>query len=536
MIAHMKSLASRNKAFKSFIGLTGLPMSNAALLDQGTATAEAMAMCNNIARGKKKTFLIASNYHPQMIDICKTRAAGFDLMVVKADLKDFDYSSEDKCGVLIQYPGTEGEISDYTDFIRNAHANGVKVMMATDLLALTMLKPPRELGVAMVLGPAQRFGVPMGYGGPRAAFLATSQGYKKNGQCRLERSILQSLLANMAAMYGVSYHGPEGLKTIAERVHGLAGAFVSRLKKLGTVTVKDGPFFDTMKVKCADAKAVLDAALQNEINLQVVDSNTITVSFDETITLDDVDKLLKVFSGSEYKVRQDSVRLGNIGVIRAGTVISKTWEDGQALKDIQVHLRNLWEQKEAIERHKKSLKKCQTNKSEGSDNEPGISQKEFLIQDEICKYRLQSIKLEEDMALRERDRYELKKGRHTCMHGLQKHSRNVLKADHLPKIDCISNPSKWNENLRSCTARPYHKYDSRHCGCGMIAKEIEEEEDGDTTEEGSELDSEEITTFKKQNKLLEKEGDEDVEENERLMSIEIQCVEDVNKTLKKNVV
>eukprot|EP01018_Ginkgo_biloba_P021655 Gb_35734 [translate_table: standard] len=379
MIDHMKSLASRNKVFKSFIGmgyynthvpavilrnimenpgwytqytpyqaeiaqgrlesllnfqtmiadLTGLPMSNASLLDEGTAAAEAMAMCNNIARGKKKTFLIASNCHPQTIDICKTRADGFDLKVVKADLKDFDYSSKDVCGVLVQYPGTEGQILDYTDFIRNAHANGVKVVMATDLLALTMLKPPGELGVDMAIGSAQRFGVPMGYGGPHAAFLATSQEYKRmmpgriigisvdsNGKPALRMAMqtreqhirrdkatsnictAQALLANMAAMYAV-YHGPEGLKTIAERVHGLAGAFVIGLKKLGTVTVEDVPFFDTVKVKCADAKAISDAALQNGINLRVVDSNTITVSFDETITLDDVDKLFKVFAGDK---------------------------------------------------------------------------------------------------------------------------------------------------------------------------------------------------------------------------------------------
>ena len=229
MIEHMKNLASKNKVFKSFIGmgyynthvppvilrnimenpgwytqytpyqaeisqgrlesllnfqtmitdLTGLPMSNASLLDEGTAAAEAMAMCNNILKGKKKTFIIASNCHPQTIDICKTRADGFDIKVVTADLKDIDYSSGDVCGVLVQYPGTEGEIIDYGEFIKKAHASGVKVVMATDLLALTMLKPPGEFGADIVVGSAQRFGVPMGYGGPHAAFLATSQEYKR---------------------------------------------------------------------------------------------------------------------------------------------------------------------------------------------------------------------------------------------------------------------------------------------------------------------------------------------------------------------
>jgi len=229
MIQHMVDLASKNKVFKSFIGmgyynthvptvilrnimenpawytqytpyqaeisqgrlesllnfqtvitdLTGLPMSNASLLDEGTAAAEAMAMCNNILKGKKKTFVIASNCHPQTIDVCKTRADGFDLKVVTSDLKDIDYSSGDVCGVLVQYPGTEGEVLDYAEFVKNAHANGVKVVMATDLLALTVLKPPGEFGADIVVGSAQRFGVPMGYGGPHAAFLATSQEYKR---------------------------------------------------------------------------------------------------------------------------------------------------------------------------------------------------------------------------------------------------------------------------------------------------------------------------------------------------------------------
>ncbi|XP_068653232.1 glycine dehydrogenase (decarboxylating), mitochondrial [Aristolochia californica] len=379
MIEHMKYLAAKNKVFKSYIGmgyyntlvpgvilrnimenpgwytqytpyqaeisqgrlesllnyqtvitdLTGLPMSNASLLDEGTAAAEAMAMCNNIQRSKKKTFLIASNCHPQTIDICKTRAAGFDLEVVVSDLKDLDFSSGDVCGVLVQYPGTEGEVLDYGEFIKNAHAKGVKVVMASDLLALTMLKPPGELGADIVVGSAQRFGVPMGYGGPHAAFLATSQEYKRmmpgriigvsvdsSGKPALRMAMqtreqhirrdkatsnictAQALLANMAAMYAV-YHGPEGLKAIAQRVHGLAGVFAQGLKKFGTVEVQELPFFDTVKIKCADSKAIADAAYKNGINLRILDSNTITASFDETTTLEDVDKLFQVFASGK---------------------------------------------------------------------------------------------------------------------------------------------------------------------------------------------------------------------------------------------
>ncbi|CAH9126607.1 unnamed protein product [Cuscuta epithymum] len=376
MIEHMRGLASKNKVFKSFIGmgyyntfvppvilrnimenpgwytqytpyqaeisqgrlesllnfqtiitdLTGLPMANASLLDEGTAAAEAMAMCNNIQKGKKKTFVISSNCHPQTIDVCKTRADGFEIKVVTADVKDIDYQLGDVCGVLVQYPGTEGELLDYGEFIKKAHAHGVKVVMATDLLALTVLKPPGEFGADIVVGSAQRFGVPMGYGGPHAAFLATSQEYKRimpgriigvsvdsSGKPALRMAMQtreqhirrdkatsnictsQALLANMAAMYAV-YHGPGGLKTIAQRVHGLAAAFASGLKKLGTVEVQSLPFFDTVKVVSTEAKAIVEAAYKNRINLRIVDNNTITVAFDETTTLADVDKLFEVFA------------------------------------------------------------------------------------------------------------------------------------------------------------------------------------------------------------------------------------------------
>ncbi|CAM0882366.1 unnamed protein product [Alopecurus aequalis] len=379
MLDHMSYLASRNKLYKSFIGmgyynthipavilrnlmenpawytqytpyqaeiaqgrlesllnyqtmvadLTGLPMSNASLLDEATAAAEAMAMCNGILKSKKKTFLIASNCHPQTIDICQTRAAGFDLNVVVSDAKDFDYSSGDVCGVLVQYPGTEGEVLDYAEFVKDAHKHGVKVVMATDLLALTTLRPPGEIGADIAVGSAQRFGVPMGYGGPHAAFLATSQEYKRlmpgriigvsvdsSGKPALRMAMqtreqhirrdkatsnictAQALLANMAAMYAV-YHGPAGLKAIADRVHGLAGTFAHGLKKLGTVTVQELPYFDTVKITCADANAIADEARKNEMNLRVVDAKTITVAFDETTTLEDVDKLFKVFSGGK---------------------------------------------------------------------------------------------------------------------------------------------------------------------------------------------------------------------------------------------
>ncbi|WVZ95619.1 hypothetical protein U9M48_041355 [Paspalum notatum var. saurae] len=323
--------------------LTALPMSNASLLDEATAAAEAMAMCDAILRGrkkKKKTFLIDSSCHPQTIDVCRTRAAGFGinvLVVADAASKGFDYSGGDVCGVLVQYPGTEGEVLDYAQLVKDAHAHGAKVVMATDLLALTTLRPPGEIGAEIAVGSAQRFGVPMGYGGPHAAFLATSQEYKRlmpgriigvsvdsTGKPALRMAMqtrkqhirrdkatsnictAQALLANMAAMYAV-YHGPAGLKAIADRVHGLAATFAHGLKKLGTVTVQELPFFDTVKVTCSDARAIAKEAVKNEMNLRVVDAYTITVAFDETTTLEDVDKLFKVFNSGKSVSSRNSV-------------------------------------------------------------------------------------------------------------------------------------------------------------------------------------------------------------------------------------
>ncbi|MCO5592691.1 hypothetical protein L7F22_046694 [Adiantum nelumboides] len=379
MLEHMKYLASKNKMFKSYIGMgyydthvppvilrnilenpgwytqytpyqaeiaqgrlesllnfqtmiadfTGMPMSNASLLDEGTAAAEAMTMCSNVSRGKKKTFLIADHCHPQTIDVCKTRATGFDLTVKVVSLKDLDYSSKEVCGLLVQYPATDGEIVDLKEIVKTAHTHGVKVVVSTDLLALTVLQPPGEFGADMVVGSAQRFGVPMGYGGPHAAFLATSQEYKRSMPGRIigvsvdasgkpalrmamqtrEQHIrrekatsnictAQALLANMAAMYAV-YHGPEGLKQIAARVHGLASTFAAGVQKFDHVKVDGKPFFDTVKVGVPNASAISQAALKKGVNLRVLDDNTITVAMDETTTLQDVDELFQIFANGK---------------------------------------------------------------------------------------------------------------------------------------------------------------------------------------------------------------------------------------------
>mmetsp|Transcript_16055 Transcript_16055/g.54721 ORF Transcript_16055/g.54721 Transcript_16055/m.54721 type:complete len:1036 (-) Transcript_16055:111-3218(-) len=301
--------------------LTGLPMANASLLDEGTAAAEAMTMCSGIARGKKPKFFVSENCHPQTIAVCKTRADGLGLQIVVGPEDSFEYG-KDVCGVLLQYPGTDGGIKDYSAEIAKAHAAGAKVVMAADPLSLTMLKSPGEMGADICIGSAQRFGVPMGFGGPHAAFLATSDEYKRlmpgriigisidaQGKPALRMAMqtreqhirrdkatsnictAQALLANMAAMYAV-YHGPEGLKQIAERANGFAGILAAGANKLGLSAPTDGAFFDTVQVTIpGKAKAVAEAAAAGGDNIRVYDENKVGISFDETTQISDVDAL-----------------------------------------------------------------------------------------------------------------------------------------------------------------------------------------------------------------------------------------------------
>ncbi|XRB22695.1 glycine cleavage system P protein [Pseudoscourfieldia marina] len=309
--------------------LTGLPMANASLLDEGTAAAEAMTMCSAFARGKKTKFLIDDRCHPQTIGVCVSRADGLGLEAIVAPYSEFSkhYANNDVCGVLVQYPDTDGNVNDYQAMTKEAHDAKVLVVAATDLLALTSLKPPGEWGADIAVGSAQRFGVPMGYGGPHAAFLATSDEYKRLMPGRIigvsidsgnkpalrmamqtrEQHIrrdkatsnictAQALLANMAAMYAV-YHGPEGLKTIANRVHGLASIFASGATSMGA-TVTNKSFFDTVTVNVGAGKAaaVHAAAYAAGMNLRPVDDATVGVAFDETTSVADVDALFAALS------------------------------------------------------------------------------------------------------------------------------------------------------------------------------------------------------------------------------------------------
>lgn len=313
--------------------LTGLPIANASLLDEGTAAGEAMSMSFHNLRGKKNIYVIDKNLHPQTIEVIYSRADNIGVEILEIDLTTSEgiellkSKSSEICGALVQYPGTDGSIHDYKQIGEIVHANKGLFAMATDLLALTLIKSPAEFGADIALGNSQRFGVPFGYGGPHAAFFATTEKYSRKipgriigvSKDRLGKRALrlalqtreqhikrekatsnictaQALLANMAAMYAV-YHGPKGLKNIASRVYGFTKILADSIEGHEIVNKN---FFDTLTIKLngKTADEILAIALNDyEINLFKVDESTVSLTLDETITKEDLQSLIKIFGG-----------------------------------------------------------------------------------------------------------------------------------------------------------------------------------------------------------------------------------------------
>lgn len=308
--------------------MTGLPVANASLLDEGTAAAEAM---NMFRKPKKNTFYVSSGCHPQTIAVVQGRAIPVGVNVVVCEEKDFDFSSGDVFGVLLQYPTTTGSVEDYKALTAKVHEAGAKVAVASDLLALTCLTPPGEWGADCVVGSAQRFGVPMGFGGPHAAFFACTENYKRKIPGRIvgvsrdsrgkpairmamqtrEQHIrrdkatsnictAQALLANTAVAYSI-YHGPAGLKKIGQKVHAMAATFAAGAKEAG-LTVKADVFFDTVHLGTAGkSDAYMAAAMAKGINLRKVDDDNITVAFDETSESAHINELVQILAGVNGK-------------------------------------------------------------------------------------------------------------------------------------------------------------------------------------------------------------------------------------------
>jgi glycine dehydrogenase len=311
--------------------LTGMALSNASLLDEATAAAEAMSMCYSLKNMKKMKFFVDERCQPQNIALARTRgeALGLEVTVGSVD-RDLNLADKDFCGVMVQYPDTYGSVKDWSEFNNHAHAHDAMVVACTDLMASVLLKPVGEQGFDIAVGSAQRFGIPMGFGGPHAAFLATTDTYSRKMPGRIigvsidsrglpalrmamqtrEQHIrrdkatsnictAQALLANMAGFYAC-YHGPEGLKRIASRIHNMTAATADVLSQHGYEIEQKG-FFDTITVNSTNSKLfktsgeIVASAERHGINVRVVDNHHVGLSFGESITTEDVIQLLQSF-------------------------------------------------------------------------------------------------------------------------------------------------------------------------------------------------------------------------------------------------
>jgi glycine dehydrogenase len=312
------------------IDLTGVEIANASLLDEATAAAEAMTMSYAL-KGKpgKEVFLVSSECHPQTIDVVKTRASVRGIEVRVSSYEDFKIGPE-VFGALVQYPATDGAVIDYTRTVEELHAADALATVAADLLSLVLLTPPGEWGADIVVGNTQRFGVPLGYGGPHAAYFATKDEFKRHlpgriigvsrdadGKPALRMALqtreqhirrekatsnvctAQVLLAVVASMYAV-YHGPQGLTRIARRVHGFATALAEGLRRLGFTIVNEN-YFDTIRVALGkkNAQVILDEARERRINLRAMEDRSLVIALDETVSNEDIANLLASFNGGK---------------------------------------------------------------------------------------------------------------------------------------------------------------------------------------------------------------------------------------------
>src|SRR5436190_15733595 len=310
------------------IDLTALDIANASLLDEATAAAEAMSLCH-AAIPNRKTLFVADSCHPQTIAVVQTRAKPLGIEIKIGDYSRFKFD-DTTFGALVQYPATDGGIHDYADFVRQAHNAGALVVVAADILALTLLKPPGEFGADVTVGNTQRFGVPLGFGGPHAAFFATRDQYKRHMPGRLvgvshdaegqpayrlalqtrEQHIrrdkatsnictAQVLLAVIASMYAV-YHGPRGLRAIAERVHRLTSQLADGLRALGCTGIHEN-FFDTIRVEVESSAVTLEHAQKADCDLRPLGPRAVGISFDETTTPRDLELLMSIFRGTTVR-------------------------------------------------------------------------------------------------------------------------------------------------------------------------------------------------------------------------------------------
>ncbi len=379
--------------------LTGMDISGASLLDEGTAAAEAMTLCQRVSKTAANRFLVSTLCHPQTIELIETRAEPLGIEVVKFDQRESVSDWSSVFAVLVQYPATDGSIGDFGDLIGAAHAHQAMVVMATDLLALTMLRSPGDLGADVVVGNSQRFGVPFGFGGPHAAFLATKDAFKRTLPGRLvgqsvdahgnpafrlalqtrEQHIrrekatsnictAQALLAIMATLYAC-YHGPEGLRAIAGRVHGLTMRLLRSFKQLG-FSVASECVFDTLTIHTGDQTAdILKAAVEAGYNLRPFSETQIAIALDETTTEADLLNLVKLFGGESVDARGETTLAGD--ALRSDNYLSQpVFHQYRSETEMMRYLRRLSEMDIALDRAMIPLGSCTMKLNAASEMTP----------------------------------------------------------------------------------------------------------------------------------------------------------------------
>ena len=370
--------------------LTGMEMSNASMLDEGTAAAEAMALCQRMSKSKSMCFFVDQDCFPQTIEIIKTRA---EPVGIEVQIGNPDEFSGDAFGILLQYPGSSGAVRNHRDIILKVQEHRGLVVMAADLLSLVLLESPGSLGADVAIGSSQRFGVPLGFGGPHAGYMATREAFKRNLPGRLvglskdssgapayrlalqtrEQHIrrekatsnictAQVLLAVIASMYAV-YHGPQGLQRIAQRTHFLTSILASGLEKMGIKPVNTS-WFDTLTLRLGErAESVIKSAQEQEINLRIIDKDTVGISFDETTEIDDVVALWDILLG-DHNLDADKLALettealpGNL--IRTDDFLSHpTFNKYQSETEMLRYLRKLSDKDIALDRAMIPLGSC----------------------------------------------------------------------------------------------------------------------------------------------------------------------------------
>ncbi len=386
--------------------LTGMDIANASLLDEGTAAAEAMALCHRAGRGKNNTFLVSKFCHPQTKTILETRAAPLHIKLVEFDETETIPDWDDVFGLLVQYPSTYGDVFDLTELSQAAHEHKAMMVFAADLLALTLLTPPSELGADIVIGNTQRFGVPMGFGGPHAAFFATTKKYQRSMPGRLvgqsidvdnrpayrltlqtrEQHIrrekatsnictAQALLAMMATFYAC-YHGPSGLKTIAKRVHGLTSTLAQVLTN-NNITLLNATHFDTLHIAVNNVEGIVQKAQSDAYNINAKD-NSITLSLDETNTFAEVQTILSWFDISLtedklleiYNALATDAYLPN-NFLRSDNFLSQeAFNSHHSETEMMRYLRRLSDKDIALDRSMIPLGSCTMKLNAASEMEP----------------------------------------------------------------------------------------------------------------------------------------------------------------------